>query len=327
MRRMGHMWRIGAACMTAALMISGCGVAETLSPANKGEKEYGKAETMVILTTEKLRYENVYTEEIWTAAVDEDGTTFGEVLLPQVHDFLIELKTMSNMAEEREISLTSREKELVTEAAAKYYMTLGNAHAEDFGLKQSDVAELYTDYWISEKLVEQLTGSMNLEVSDSEAKVITISQIEVSDREVAEEVLEKVQEAGEEFYSIAKEYSEQEEIKKQIYRGMLGDEYEEAAFALEEGGISDLIVTDGKYYILQCVDDYDEEATKLRKEEMMREKKTEAFHSSYQAYKAEHPLIGDEELWGALSVAESPKVEADFFAVYEEVCGVQESGM
>ena len=327
MKKMKHMWRIGAAGIAAALMISGCGMAETLSTANKGEKEYGKAETMAILTTEKLRYENVYTDEIWTAAIDQKGTTFETVLLPQVHDFLIELKTMSNMAEEREITLTSREKELVAEAAGKYYMALGSENAEMFDLEQSDVAELYMDYWISEKLVEQLTGSMNLEVSDSEAKVITVSQIEVSDRETAEEVLEKVQEAGEEFYSIAKEYSEQEEIKKQIYRGMMNDAYEEAAFSLAEGEVSEVIAEDGKYYVLQCVDDYDEEATKLRKDQMMREKKTEAFHTSYQAYKAEHPLIGDEELWKSLSVADSPKVEADFFAIYEEVCGVHELGL
>lgn len=327
MKRMKHMWRIGAAGIAAVLMISGCGMAETLSPANKGEKEYGKAETMVILTTEKLRYENVYTEEIWTAAVDNRGTDFESVLLPQVHDFLIELKTMSNMAEEWEIVLTSREKELVSEAAARYYMALGDEQAEIFGLKQDDVTALYSDYWISEKLVEQLTGDMNLEVSDSEAKVITVSQIELSERERADEILEKVQVEGADFYSIAKEYSEQDEIKKQMYRGMSGGKYEEAAFSLGEGDVSGVVADGGKYYILQCVDDYDEEATKLRKDEMMREKKTAAFHSSYQAYKAEHPLIGDEELWSTLSVADSPKVEADFFAIYEEVCGVQETGV
>lgn len=327
MKRMKHMWRIGAAGIVAVLMISGCGMAETLSPANEGEKEYGKAETMVILTTEKLRYENVYTEEIWTAAVDNRGTDFESVLLPQVHDFLIELKTMSNMAEEWEIVLTSREKELVSEAAARYYMALGDEQAEIFGLKQDDVTALYSDYWISEKLVEQLTGDMNLEVSDSEAKVITVSQIELSEREVAEEALSKVQEEGADFYGIAKAYSEQEEIKKQIYRGMMNDAYEDAAFSMAEGDVSDVISNDGKYYILQCIDDYDEEATKLRKEEMIREKKTEAFHSSYQAYKAEHPLIGDVELWDSLSVAESPKVEADFFGIYEEVCGIQDTGV
>ena len=45
----------GFLCLTLTATISGCSVTETLTPAGKGEKEYGKAETMIILTTEKLR--------------------------------------------------------------------------------------------------------------------------------------------------------------------------------------------------------------------------------------------------------------------------------
>ena len=325
MKNWKKLGKAAIACLTAVFLISGCGVTETLSPGTKGEKEYGKAETMVILTTERLRYEDVYTEEIWTASVDKQGTTFADVLLPQVHDFMIELKTMSRMAEKYEIALTSREKELVAEAAARYYMALGSANAEAFGLKQDAVANLYSDYWISEKLVTKLTGDMNLEVSDSEAKVITLSQIVLSDREKAEKVLALAAEDGADFYSIAKEHSEEDEIKIQIHRGMMGKNLETAAFALEEDSLSEVILEDGRYYILKCMDDYDEEATKLRKDQMIREKKTEAFHTGYQAFKAENPLIGDETFWSSLSVTESPKVEADFFAIYEEVIGTQES--
>ena len=33
-------WKSAVVCLTAAAVISGCSVAETLSPAPKGEKEY-----------------------------------------------------------------------------------------------------------------------------------------------------------------------------------------------------------------------------------------------------------------------------------------------
>lgn len=58
-----------AAAIAAAVCLGGCSAVETLY-SGKGEKEYGKAETMVVLTTERLRYENVYSEEIWTTEVD-----------------------------------------------------------------------------------------------------------------------------------------------------------------------------------------------------------------------------------------------------------------
>lgn len=317
----------GFLCLTLTAMISGCSVTETLTPAGKGEKEYGKAETMIILTTEKLRYEDVYTEEIWSASVDQHGTTFEEVLLPQVHNFLIDLKTMSNMAEAYEIELTNREKELAGEAAGMYYRTLESEQITAFGLEQSDVNELYKDYWLSEKLVAMLTGDLNLEVSDSEAKVITVAQIQVSAKDKAEEVLALLMEDNADFNMIAKEHSENEELKQRIHRGMMSDAYENAAYALDEGEVSDVVSDGGVYYILKCIDDYDEEATRVRKDQMMHEKKTEAFHTVYQAYKAEHPLIGDEELWKTISVADSPEVKADFFAIYEEICGVHENNV
>ena len=320
MKNKNKIWCTGLSWIAAiTMMLSGCSVAETLTPVRKEEKEYGKAETMVILSTERLRYEDVYTEELWSAAVDQDGTTFETVLLSQVHDFLIELKTMSNMAKEQKIELTSREKELVKEASENYFEALGSSRAAEFELTKEQVSALYTDYWTAEKLVEQLTESMNLEVSDSEAKVIEVAQIEVSTVEEAGEVLAKVTEEGADFYSIAKAYSENDEIKKQIYYGLMGGEYEAAAYGLKADEFSGIVEDSGKYYILKCLDDYNEEATKVRKEAMIREQKNEAFHRSYQAYKNEHPLTEDKEFWETLDLDICPMTEADFFKISEEI--------
>ncbi len=320
MKKWKHVWKTGLAIAVAASILSGCGVTEAISTAGKTEKEYGKPETMVILSTERLRYEDVYTEELWSAKIDQNGTTFEAILLEQVHDFMIELKTMSNMASEQKVELTSREKDLVKEAASKYLDTLGTSHAESFGLELETVTNLYEDYWTAEKLVEHLTSAMNLEVSDSEAKVITVVQIEVSNLETATEVHAKVSEENADFNSIAKEYSETEELKKQFTYGTMGREYETAAYALETGEISGIVEENGKYYILKCISDYDVEATRLRKEEMVQEKKNEAFHNSYQAYKAEHPLTENTELWTNLTMNDCPMVSADFFEIYESVC-------
>lgn len=315
-----RIWKTGAAVLGAVSLLCGCSVKETLSSGKKGEKEYGRAETMVIVTTERLRYEEVYSENIWSAAVDNRGTTFETALLSQIHDFLKELKVMSLMAGEEKISLSSREKEQVKAAADEYVKALGEAAAEEFGLSEKEMEGLYTDYWLAEKLVEQLTGGMNLEVSDSEAKVITVSQIELSDKNTAEEVLVKVVEEGADFNSIAKEYSEDPEIRKQIFYGLREEEYEKAAFSMKTGEISGLVKDSGKYYILKCVNDYDEAATRIHKEQMIREKKNEAFYSSYQVFKDEHPLAGESDIWKDLTITGTPVVEADFFEIFENTC-------
>ena len=55
------------------------------------------------------------------------------------------------------------------------------------------------------------------------------------------------------------------------------------------------------------------------RQEMIREKKNEAFHTSYQQYKSEHPLTEDSAFWSTVKLEDCPLVEADFFEVYETV--------
>ena len=90
MKTWNRICKIGVAAYLAVTLFSGCGISEVLSAGNHGEQEYGRAETMMVLSTEKVRYENLYTKQIWTAAVDNRGTEFEEILLSQVHDFLRE---------------------------------------------------------------------------------------------------------------------------------------------------------------------------------------------------------------------------------------------
>lgn len=319
MRRLSGLY----AALLVAAVLGGCGVREVFSSGKASEKEYGKPETMVIVTTERLRYEELYTDQIWGAAVDNRGTAFETVLIEQIHDFMKELKVMSLMAKDSDVSLTSRERELAKEAASKYYTALGGTDAASFGIDEKALEDLYTDYWLSEKLVDQLTEGVNLEVSDSEAKVITVQEIEVSDLQKAEEALAKASEEGADFTSVAKEYSESGEIRRQIGRGVRGSGYEEAAFGLAVGEISPVLEDNGKYYIVKCVSDYDETATRERKRQMIRQRKNEAFYGSYEAYKEGVTLVEDPTVWEGLTISGSPKVSADFFGIFDEVCREQ----
>ena len=320
-----NLWgRTLAAIVLAAAAVCGCGVRETLLSGGKGEREYGKAETMVIVTTERLRYEELYTDKIWDTVVDGDGTTFEETLLSQIHDFLKELKIMSCMADEEKVSLSGKEQELARQAAEQYMGKLKSA-GESFEIDKDAVESLYEDYWKAEKLVETLIGSLNLEVSDSEAKVITVDEIVLSDKVQADETLKKVRTEGADFMTVAKEVSEDQEIEKKIFRGMRTDAYEKAAYALAAGETSGVIEADGKYYILRCVNDYDEAATKIRKEEMIREKKNEAFYEIYSEYAAKVHLAKDDSLWKNLSITDGEKTSADFFEIFETVSKSAES--
>lgn len=302
------------AVVFAALICGGCSVKEAISSVGGGVKEYGRAETMVIVTTEKKRYEDLYTDQIWDTQVDENGTTFDAALTSQVHQFLQELKIMSHAAGEQELALSSEEQGRAEKAAESYFAALGEETAAEWELSMEQVEALYGDYLLAEKLVNSLTEESSLEVSDSEAKVISVYQIELSDAAKAEAVQAQAAAEGADFASLAKESSEDPEIRKQVRRGEYGSAYEEQVFQLAAGGVSGVIEDNGKYYVVKCISDYDEAATRLHKEEMVRQRKNQAFVDAYQGYESEASLSGEESLWEGISMKESPAVQADFFA-------------
>ena len=222
MKKRNGQW-IAAGGVTAVLILSlflgGCGVKEAIFSGGREQKEYGKAETMMIVTSERLRYEELYTSQIWTAAVDNRGTTFESSLLSQIHEFLKELKIMSLMAEENELTLSGQEQEAVRAAADAYLAALGDGGAEALGLEEKTAEEFYEDYRLANKLVDQLTEGADLEVSDSEARVITVEEIETSDAETAAAALAAIQAEGGSFQAAAEEYSKKPLEEIRICRG------------------------------------------------------------------------------------------------------------
>ncbi len=104
-------WKIGFGilCMAAAIGISGCAKKTvTQEGARAVEKEYSKGQVMVIAATERNRYQNIYTDRLWTARADSGGVTFEEKLKGQIEQFLTELAVINLMADEEKVELTVR---------------------------------------------------------------------------------------------------------------------------------------------------------------------------------------------------------------------------
>lgn len=92
---------------------------------------------------------------------------------------------MNLLAKDKEIIITSAEKEEIRKLSEEYYESLTEDDIAYMGVKEDDVRTMYEEYFLSNKVVSELTKDMNLEISDSEAKVITIDQIVLSDGNTA----------------------------------------------------------------------------------------------------------------------------------------------
>ncbi len=308
---------LGAAA-AVVLSVAGCskGVPSAIEP--QEPVTYTKPQIMVIATTERNRYEQVYTEEIWNA-VTEEGDTFEEYLLNQVRIFMENMKTMALLAQDREISLSSGEMDRVKRLARNYYSELSRAEIEYMGISEEDVVVLYQDYYIANKVVEKLTEGVDLEVSDSEAKVITIRQMKLGDRTTAESVYSRLQEEGSDFAAIGREVTGTTPETRSIGRGEEKEAIEAAAFDLITGQVSPVIELEDGFYLIQCVSDYEPDATRERKAQIYKERKNWAFQQIYSQFQSEHKAVISDEEWSAISFEGGEDVDtADFFLLYQE---------
>ncbi|MDO4330857.1 MAG: peptidyl-prolyl cis-trans isomerase [Lachnospiraceae bacterium] len=302
-----------------SLILAGCGQRTSSSLSEAKGRTLEQPELMVIVATERNRYEQIYTDQIWNVAVDAAGTTFQDYLLEQIKLFVTDLQVIGAMAEEYGISLDSGEKEQLRRLSQDYYSQLSEGDKAYMGAAQGDVLELYEKYHLASKTVTELTKNADLEISDSEAKVIEIQKIVLEDAQTAQSVWEQVTAEGADFAAVAESVSAEETVQEKLGRGEDGTGVEEAAFSLEKDAISPVIESDGKYYILKCINDYDQDATLQRKEELSLLRKDKAFRSVYDSFLAEHPVTVPEEIWQGISCeTEADTSTTNFFELYKE---------
>lgn len=300
--------------------LAACGQTGAYHGAKGSAAEYTPGQIMTVAATERNRYQNIYTGQLWSVEADERGTTFEDLLKGQVEQFLTELAAINLLSEEKGIELTNQEKDQVQSLADTFYSSLTPEDLEYMRISRDEVYDLYSRYYLADKTVSQLTDEKELEVSDAEAKVIHIQQIEADTKEKAESIWEKVNEPKADFASIGEKESGDSQIEFRLEWDDNLNDLEKSAFSLEQDQISEVILWEGKYYIQKCTVAYDEEATAARKIRLLEEKKAKAFDEIYTPFTRMHPVQLKEGIWEGVDFVEGEECTSDnFFQLYHEM--------
>jgi len=282
---------------------------------------YTEAQCKIILGSERNRYQNVLGPDIWTLPVqDQQEETYGEYFISNVKDFLQDIKTLNLMALKSGVIVSPNDMETIKVISGEFYNSLT---AEDKAFMGNctldDVASIYTEYYIACKTAEYLISDDVLEIPDSDVKVIKVQEIVVSDELQAEKLLQLVNVEGANFAYYARQNSEDTVIEKTISKVDSQDDVYVAAFSLEEGQISDVIKQDDKFYIIKCIDAYDEDATLDRKKILESALKSDAFFKEYDSYAGQHIVRFRDSFWQDIDLTAHSDSKADnFFQLFND---------
>ena len=331
MKRMGY--RLAAAAVAAVLAVgsSGCRVGNeevTISRGMADDEVFlidGKVCTLPVMKLLLMNNMNLHGESYGIDLLQNEDLKvqkkFEQYVKKISMDEITRVYSMVALANAQGVTLTDEQKELAQWAGEDCFQSLTDEEVAYLNISQENVQDIYEKYALADKLYQSLVQDVNEEVSDDEARVMEVRQIYTMNEEQARKALADL-EAETEFSTVAANYNEADEISLTLQRGMLPEEAETVVFSMEDGEISDLIETDQGYYIFCCDNKFDEEQTQIHKQDIVEQRKQEAFHSVYDPFVETIHSKLNESVWDDLSVREMEKYSfVDFDVMYEKYLG------
>jgi len=338
-----------AVIIIAGIMISSCGKNQDGSTKVVFTKALGKneifrigdeicttPEMMVFLTTTQMEYESVYGEQIWTAL---DGVSLEENVKEKVLEKVAQIKSMYLLAKSKDVELSEQEKNFAKAAAKDYLGQMSASQREDLKLTEETVTKLYEEYAMANKVYSQITSDVNPEISDDEARIITIQHILIktgsrdaegnwvefptAEKNAAYEKTMKIwseaTEGKKSFEDLASRYSEDPVVTYSFGKGEMDPALEAAAFQLETDEISTVVESANGYHVIKCINTFNSEETQENKKKILADRRNEAFGQEYDAFVETLARKLNESAWeevGLIRDGSLPK--ADFFDVYDK---------
>lgn len=293
-------------------------------------------EVMVYLTNSKNQYENTFGSQIWE--VSYEGENIADNIKETVLARLARIKAMNLMAHEYGVELDEAETEKASKAASDFYEKLKQNERELLGVDGKLIRDMYSEYALANKMYEFLIADINPEISDDEARTITVEHIffktyslnESGERvknsiQSIKESYDKAREAlqrakdGENFATLITEYSDDSKSTYSFGKGIQEAEFERVAFNLGTGEISDIVETEYGYHIIRCISKFDRNETDINKKKIVEQRRREVFNEKYSEFVADLTKNMNKELWEKVGFIEDDTVEfSNFFEIYDK---------
>jgi len=296
-----------------------------------------RSEMNIYLTNMANAYEATFGEQIWSTSAG--NTTIEDAFKETVLAKVTRIKVLNLLAKEEKITLSGDEKKSLKKAAKAYMKTLSKNEKTELGADEELVFQMYSEYALAEKVYNSIVDEVNFEISDDDARSITVEQIfiktyhedthgrltdysEAAKAEAKERALaiREMAVTESDFESLCALYNEEDESTHTYRRGEMPEAYENVAFSLEEGEISYVITTDDGYYIVKCISTYERKATAENKEAIINEAKRKAFEEKYNEFLPNVIANINEKEWENIKIIHNAEMKTDsFFDIYTDI--------
>lgn len=255
-------------------------------------------ELMIYLTNTQNQYESVFGKEIWEK--DLNGANLESSIKENVLARIAQIKAMNLLAEKQGVVLNEEECEKAASAAKEYVDSLTEEERVLLNANEELLCTMYEEYALANKVYDNIIKDINPEISDDEARTITVQQIllktytlngkgekeQVSEKEKetiyarAKEVEQKAKN-GEDFSALMEAYSDDKVGTYSFGKGEMEPDFEKVTFNLGTDEVSDIIESSSGYHIVKCLSTFDKDETAANKIKIVEQRKKEVFNEEY----------------------------------------------
>ena len=251
-------------------------------------------------------YKEVYGSDVLTKKGNEE---LPEALRQNALSELSRVKALDQMAVKEKIALDETKNAAASQAAHAYYESLTDEEKSFLKVSEKQLTQMYKDYALAGEVYDTITGGVDTEVSDDEARTVQIQCITIRTY--------RIDENGKrvEFTD-----GEKEEAKKYtIGRGEYDEAFENAAFAAETGKIGDVVETKDGYRIIKGISAYDQTQTDANKKKIAKRRQAEAFEKAFNAFADDLDSEVDQQAFEKITIPSDPKIQTkSFFDTYNK---------
>jgi foldase protein PrsA len=292
--------------------------------------------------------------DVWDQPSGEEGKTLVDVAKENALNAAENATIISLLAKDNDIKITDEQKEEVDKLSQEFMDKFDKQMAKKDGITLETIKKILNNQALAQAFFdeemkdfkaneEELSSTLEENpqykgyqenghkyyVDQVRARHILFKTIDENNQPIsdekkaevktkAEEVLAKVK-AGEDFATLAKEYSEDPGSKDKggeytFKRGVMVPEFEETAFSMKDGEVSEIIETSFGYHIIKLEEAIEATEAEIKGEEEKEKSiveeaenflKQKAFDEKFEEWKKDYDIKVNDDVWDTVEVRQA----------------------
>ena len=242
-------------------------------------------------------------EMFWYRTIGD--TTFAEYIKESVKDEMLKITSSVIIADEMALYLTEEEQAKIQNDASEAYAMISEQYdLGSYGITLDTAVQLYTKQAYYNKVFNKLAEDIDLKISESDTKVIEVNYVEipvsVSINE-AEEFRNEVK-AGTSFETACTNNGWEPVMNQVLMKGSMPSAFEDVAYALTDGELSEIVETTDCLYVIQCIEDYMIAESVANNNQVISSAKQQLFDDKYEEFAETVIMRFNDSVWEDISV-------------------------